>query len=740
DMDVITVGYQISTDSEFSEDATTSVVIPADQYDYYNSLETFNCRKPSTTYYYRTYVLIDGEYYYNDYSPHTTDALAVTGYNIIPATIKATTASALPSIDAWDLTDIDEMGVAYSTSADFLTTGTGISYTAMQEGLGGYMLALSGLTPATGYYYTYYIKRGTEYEYGPAESVLSFATLPDASCISVDEVKPQNATPGKVIFTGSSQVADLAKTTYSIVTSLEYATKEDFSDKTVKEFTGNLSFQKNDLKPATTYYYRIALAYNDGKNDKTLYTAVKSFTTNEIVVNINVVDALLEDVSATFMLTLDYFTWDISGLKIGVIVTSDSNCEPTSDGAIIQESFDDGMGLRSDVSDLAPATKYYYRSYVKRGDSYTKGEILSFTTKDYSPKVSSITVDSVTPMTNAAGKVIFTGTVNFAQKTIDNYEYQVAFEYATSSDFSTDYVSTPISGNKIEVTKTNLKPSKTYYYRAALTYNGSTDYTDTKQFNTDPLSLQVLADTYSTKDTDTELCLQIAAAGYSNWDLSESDFGVQYSTKADCSEGEYFKAVMSLSPFAFLPYECYLKGLTPGTTYYYRTYSKSGESYNYGTINSFKTTGEAPAGTTTVNISQADLFKFGTNTSASSPKTLTFSGVDLEVATSGGGTNAETYYILLNGSTPYIKIKAPKPITSVVLDKITCTSNNVGESTPCVVGIYSSIGNSPVMLDSYSISTKGESHKVEIPLDGTVDEVYVQASLKSQVTGISVTY
>ena len=110
------------------------------------------------------------------------------------------------------------------------------------------------------------------------------------------------------------------------------------------------------------------------------------------------------------------------------------------------------------------------------------------------------------------------------------------------------------------------------------------------------------------------------------------------------------------------------------------------------------------------------------------------------MASSGGGTNAETYYILLNGSTPYIKIKAPKPITSVVLDKITCTSNNVGESTPCVVGIYSSIGESPVMLDSYSISTKSESHKVEFTLDGTVDEVYVQASLKSQVTGISVTY
>ena len=236
DIDVITVGYQISTDSEFSASATTDVVIPASQYAYYDSNTMFNRRRPSTDYYYRSYVVLDGVYYYNNISRHTTDPLEVKGYNLLPATIKATSASAMPSVDAWDLTGVDEMGVAYSTDADFLTSRTGISYTAMQEDpfFGGYMLALSGLTPATGYYYTYYIKRGSEYEYGPAESVLSFATQPDATCISVNDVKPESYTPGKVVFTGSSKVSELAKTTYSIVTSLEYATVEDFSDKAVQ--------------------------------------------------------------------------------------------------------------------------------------------------------------------------------------------------------------------------------------------------------------------------------------------------------------------------------------------------------------------------------------------------------------------------------------------------------------------------------------------------------------------------
>lgn len=88
DMDVITVGYQVSTDSEFSDDATSTVEIPVEQYGNYDSGNQFNRRKPSTTYYYRSYVLIDGEYYYNEISTHTTDALEVKAYNIISSTAK----------------------------------------------------------------------------------------------------------------------------------------------------------------------------------------------------------------------------------------------------------------------------------------------------------------------------------------------------------------------------------------------------------------------------------------------------------------------------------------------------------------------------------------------------------------------------------------------------------------------------------------------------------------------------
>ena len=752
DMDVITVGYQVSTDSEFSDDATSDVVIPAEQYGNYDSGNQFNLRKPSTTYYYRSYVLIDGEYYYNNSSTHTTDALEVKGYNILPATIKATTASAVPSVDAWDLTGIDEMGLAYSTSADFLTTGTGISYTAMQEDpiFGGYMLALSGLTPATGYYYTYYIKRGTEYEYGPAESVLSFVTLPDASCISVNEVKPENFTPGKVIFTGSSKVADLAKTTYFIVTSLEYATDKDFSDKTVKEFTGNLSFQKNDLKPAVTYYYRVALAYKDSKGDKTLYTAVKSFTTDEIALTCNM--SSIKETSMTASMGIGYSGWDISGLEFGVILSTDSDCSLSSSDVINKPSLVDDWGggmlfITSSFSDLTPGTTYYYRGYIKRNGEYAHWtEIKSATTKITYPSAAFVKVEEMNTNLNIHLNV---NDWNNEDKFVTGIQYGFSSDLSDGTNKKINR-STDISQDAQWLVQVPVGvPSIRVYYRfyyAPVSDQNNCNYGNILHYDMPDLDPSLLTITLGEVTTSTASFSGafggIFDANACLWDVTNSkiQFGVICSTSenATIDTPDVVNVEMTAAK-GFLNDELQsatATGLAEGTTYYYRSYYKVGETVVYLHNGTFTTT-SAPK---TVNISQADLFTFGTNTSASSPKTLTFSGVDLEVATSGGGTNAETYYILLNGSTPYIKIKAPKPITSVVLDKITCKSANVSESNPCVVGIYSSIGESPVMLDSYSISTNSESHKVEFTLDGTVDEVYVQASLKSQVTGISVTY
>ena len=731
DIDVITVGYQISTDSEFSASATTDVVIPASQYAYYDSGTMFNLRRPSTDYYYRSYVIFDGVYYYNNISRHTTDPLEVKGYNLLPATIKATSASAMPSVDAWDLTGVDEMGVAYSTDADFLTSRTGISYTAMQKDpfFGGYMLALSGLTPATGYYYTYYIKRGSEYEYGPAESVLSFATQPDATCISVNDVKPESYTPGKVVFTGSSKVSELAKTTYSIVTSLEYATVEDFSDKAVQEFTGNLSFQKNDLKPATTYYYRVALAYKDSKGDKTLYTAVKSFTTNEMVVSVGASTTNIKATSIKLGIGFDYSMWDRTGLVTGAIMTTDPACELTSEGVIMKESYDvedmffGTMTMLDEFTGLEPATKYYFRSFIKRGEEYKLGEIKSVTT--LGPAASYV---AVTDMMD--GRLV----LDLNVQRDDASKFTIGIEYAFDEKFTDGAKKMNIDRSKDNQSQTaayrkqlNINmPSTDVYYRFYYAKTGTTDYVygDTKKFRMlDLTESQIVPAASGITANSVTISGALNTGSYS---VAKLSIGVLCAATANptLETAGVVSSPMQLEldwmTFSYVLVPTTLNGLGSGTTYYYRIYYKVGENVIYLPVHTFETV-SAP---TTVEVSNADLEGLkGAETGK--PKKIEVGDISLTLNGMGGANNGVNYAKLSSSSD--LSITSPKAIKEINLtvDSFTGTLS-VKESA-----------SAGTALASQTLSA-GTSAKFTLSSD--LKTVYVTSSANVKITALTVTY
>ena len=731
DIDVITVGYQISTDSEFSASATTDVVIPASQYAYYDSNTMFNRRRPSTDYYYRSYVVLDGVYYYNNISRHTTDPLEVKGYNLLPATIKATSASAMPSVDAWDLTGVDEMGVAYSTDADFLTSRTGISYTAMQKDpfFGGYMLALSGLTPATGYYYTYYIKRGSEYEYGPAESVLSFATQPDASCISVNDVKPESYTPGKVVFTGSSKVSELAKTTYSIVTSLEYATVEDFSDKTVQEFNGNLSFQKNDLKPATTYYYRVALAYKDSKGDKTLYTAVKSFTTNEMVISLGASETNIKTTSIKLGIGFDYSMWDRTGLVTGAIMTTDPACELKSEGVIMKESYDvedmffGTMTMLDEFTGLEPATKYYFRSFIKRGEEYKLGEIKSVTT--LGPAASYV---AVTDMMD--GRLV----LDLNVQRDDASKFTIGIEYAFDEKFTDGAKKMNIDRSKDNQSQTaayrkqlNINmPSTDVYYRFYYAKTGTTDYVygDTKKFRMlDLTESQIVPAASGITANSVTISGALNTGSYS---VAKLSIGVLCAATANptLETAGVVSSPMQLEldwmTFSYVLAPTTLNGLGSGTTYYYRIYYKVGENVIYLPVHTFETV-SAP---TTVEVSNADLEGLkGAETGK--PKKIEVGDISLTLNGMGGANNGVNYAKLSSSSD--LSITSPKAIKEINLtvDSFTGTLS-VKESA-----------SAGTALASQTLSA-GTSAKFTLSSD--LKTVYVTSSANVKITALTVTY
>lgn len=737
DMDVITVGYQVSTDSEFSDDATSTVEIPVEQYGNYDSGNQFNRRKPSTTYYYRSYVLIDGEYYYNDSSTHTTDALEVIGYEL--KNVTATSASCMPTYNsmAWDFTGVDEAGVAYSTDENFLTSGNGITHVAMQDdpfmpGMGFYSISVSGLTPATGYYYTYYIKRGEEYAYGPAESVLSFVTLPDASCISVNEVKP-TVNPGQVTFTGSSKVSELAKTTYSIVTSLEYATVEDFSDKTVQEFTGNLSFQKNDLKPATTYYYRVALAYKDSKGDKTLYTAVKSFTTDEIALTCNM--STIKETSMTASMGTGYSGWDISGLEFGVILSTDPDCSLSSSDVINKPSVvDDLYGMlfiTSSFSDLTPGTTYYYRGYIKRNGEYAHWtEIKSATTKIKEPSVTFVKVEP-----NAPNMDFHIDVANW-----DNEDhFKVGIQYGYTADLSDGTVilidrSKDNQSQEAQWKKqVNTKvPSITLYYRscyAPVSNPSSYTYGEIKSCKMSDMDPSDLTFTLGEVTSNTA-----SFSGTFFWMMaweprdSKIQFGVICSTSENATidtPGVVNVEMAAVqSGWDIVLESATATGLAGGTTYYYRSYYKVGETVVYLHNGTFTTT-SAPK---TVEFSNADLFTEA-QTFTKDDVTISFAGIFV--------TGTSPYMYMKTGNNNYIKVTAPNAIKSISFKAVNTSA------APCVVRAKSALSDEMTdadMITSYTLEN-ADATDVTLNLTGDATEVWITASAKIYFRGdVSVTY
>lgn len=746
DMDVITVGYQVSTDPEFSDDATSTVEIPVEQYGNYDSGNQFNRRKPSTTYYYRSYVLIDGEYYYNDSSTHTTDALEVIGYEL--KNVTATSASCMPTYNsmAWDFTGVDEAGVAYSTDENFLTSGNGITHVAMQDdpfmpGMGFYSISVSGLTPATGYYYTYYIKRGEEYAYGPAESVLSFVTLPDASCISVNEVKPESYTPGKVIFTGSSKVSDLAKTTYSIVTSLEYATTEDFSDKVVKEFTGNLSFQKNDLKPATTYYYRIALAYNDGKADKTLYTAVKSFTTDEIALTCNM--STIKETSMTASMSIGYSGWDISGLEFGVILSTDSDCSLSSSDVINKPSgmLDLGGGMliiTSSFSDLTPGTTYYYRGYIKRNGEYAHWtEIKSATTKITYPSAAFVKVEEMNTNLNIHLNV---NDWNNEDKFVTGIQYGFSSDLSDGTNKKINR-STDISQDAQWLVQVPVGvPSIRVYYRfyyAPVSDQNNCNYGNILHYDMPDLDPSLLTITLGEVTTSTASFSGafggIFDANACLWDVTNSkiQFGVICSTSenATIDTPDVVNVEMTAAK-GFLNDELQsatATGLAEGTTYYYRSYYKVGETVVYLHSGSFTTLPQL----TTVEVANKDLANLkGASTNA--PKTYDIIKdettkeklLSLTLAGLGGARDGVNYAKLTTG---HLAITAPKAIKEI---NLTVDSFN---------GTLS-VKESPSSVTALASQDLNEGTSANFTLSSDLTTVYITSSDNVMIRALSVTY
>lgn len=330
------------------------------------------------------------------------------------------------------------------------------------------------------------------------------------------------------------------------------------------------------------------------------------------------------------------------------------NSAPT----INNDTTKNGTGSGSYVSKirgLQPNTLYYIRAYATHYYGTIYGNELQFRTAAGAPVVStncSPTSISYTAAT-VQGTISSTGGAPITQAGICYSSTN------TLPTISNSFVSfTNLSQGIQAVSLVNLIPGTRYYFRtfAKNNVNGTYGYGNVCSFSTaaiQPPSVVSVCSTTGLSYTTVNLQGTITADG----GASLSSVGICYS--ATTSLPTVANTTVLASSLAVGSFSVALSGLTPGTTYYYRTYAKNSvnANYSYGAVCSFSTLAVQPPSVSSV----------------CSPTSLTYTAATLQgIVNSDGGANLSAMGICYSSTTTAPTI-----------------SNNIIGASPLSLGFFS---------------------------------------------------
>ena len=268
------------------------------------------------------------------------------------------------------------------------------------------------------------------------------------------------------------------------------------------------------------------------------------------------------------------------------------------------------MTLMDAFTGLEPATKYYFRSFIKRGEDYVLGEIKSITTLGPTPDYKSVE-------TTSDGRLYIKLNVNDWNsaeklKTGIEYAYDEAFtDGAKKVDLSFTTTDQTLESRYLWQTTIGV-PSIKVFYRFYYVPVGTADYVYDKTYSKvfpDMTSMEMTLK--NTEVTESTATFTLAADPFFNfWNINSPriSFGIVCATTENPAvggEGVIDAKFNKGFDIMFNPVidPAKLTGLAGGTTYYYRSYYKVGETVVYMHSGNF-TTLAAP---TTVEVTNADL-------------------------------------------------------------------------------------------------------------------------------------
>ena len=173
-----------------------------------------------------------------------------------------------------------------------------------------------------------------------------------------------------------------------------------------------------------------------------------------------------------------------SDLKVGFQYSKSAGILPSNSTTIEATDADANYNYTTPITGLEPATKYYFRSFVRQNGQDTYGETKEFTTKD---------VTSLLETRDASGVEAAKATLNAKLDLTDVLYKSLAYGFlwgTSESALNTDYKCTEISDNAISAPLTGLSHKTQYWYKAYVKLDSQTFYGEVKTFTTDVVPVE----------------------------------------------------------------------------------------------------------------------------------------------------------------------------------------------------------------------------------------------------------
>ncbi|MGD2086786.1 MAG: hypothetical protein PVH61_11445 [Candidatus Aminicenantes bacterium] len=488
-----------------------------------------------------------------------------------------------------------------------------------------------------------------------------------------------------------------------------------------------VTFNPTTLLPNTTYHYRV-VAQNAGG---TVYGADMSFTTNaaptvttnattSVTTTGAVLNGMVNANNQSSTVTFEYGTTT----AYGTTVTADQSPVTGQVNTPVSKA----------ITGLTPNTTYHYRVVGTNASGTGYGADMTFSTSVGPPIV---TTGSSSPLVFGA---ILNGIVN-----ANNASTTVTFEYGTTVAYGMTATAdqSPVTGSNntaVTVTLSGLSFNTTYHYRVVGTnINGTTngaDMTFTTTLNpsafTGPAT-NVLATTATVNGT---------ANGNGNFWSVRFDYGttITYGSTMVATPNQ-------TSGSTDIPVSAVLTGLTPNTTYHYRTTVYGGGFFFYGSDMTFTTlsgpvlttNAATSVGATTAtvngivnanNYSTTVTFEYGFDTSYGQTVTADQSPVT-------GNTNtavSRTLGTLIPNSTYHYRVVGSSAVGTVYGADMTFTT---GALAPIVTtNAASGIGASGATLNG-TVNANNDSTTVTFEYGPTISYGTTLTADQSPVAGSS---